>query len=349
MINTHTGQIYNDNNVVNANDLRKRLINIDSKFRVNLSDPVGDYQYRLEHTYKNIIRMRVASVEIPNTFYTFSSVRKNTTFRIQTADINNIPQLLTVVIPDGNYTAGELVDYIQNEFNIFRDATGIFLSITLNINSGRITITNEGNKVLPIVSGDTPTANARPTIISFENIDPTIKRHGGLGLAYNLGFRSLRYEPDPTTSGPLTTYTITGEAIIDVVEDQYLLMGINDFHTVDHKTDTNYLQEFAKIIIREDKNAVIYDDGAALVSNEIIFPQPQNLSVLQIKLYDSYGYIIELNGLNYSMTLEITEVTNTQLYQFYRNYIWFGSVPRIPPHSTNNAGSTLLNGIGPAF
>lgn len=353
MINTRVNETYNANNVVNPNDLRKRLINVDSKFRTNPSDPVGNFQYRLEHTYKNVIRLRVASVEIPNTFYTFSAARQNLSFQIATQNWFGSPRVLTITLEEGNYTTADLVEIIQNQMNDFRDATGIFLGFKVNVYSGKVTIENQGvsNLPTPLPSGATPTLAAKPTVISFANVNAVNMRHKGLGLAYNLGFRKLRYEPAPTSAptGGVVTYSITSEAMMDIIEDQYLLLGVNDFHTVEHRTDTNYYQELAKVIVREAKMDIIYDDGASCVSNEIVFPRPQDLSVLQISLRDAYGCIVDLNGLNYSITLEITEVLNTNLYDFYRNYIWLGTIPSVPVNKISSAGSTLLKGIGPPF
>lgn len=353
MFNTRVGEVYNANNVINPNDLRKRLINVDSKFRSNLADPVGNFQYKLEHTYKNVIRLRVASVEIPNTFYTFSAARQNTSFQISSQTWAGSPRVLTITLEDGNYTTADLVRIIQDQMNEFRDATGIFLEISVNVYSGKVTLENLGTSNLPtpLPAGATPNMNAKPTVISFANIHAITNRHGGIGLGYNLGFRKLRYEPaaTPAPSGGLVTYSITGEAIMDIIEDQYLLLGINDLHTVEHKTSTNYFQELAKIIVREAKMDIIYDDGASCVSNEIVFPRPLDLSILQISLRDAYGCIVDLNGLNYSITLEITEVLNTSLYDFYRNYIWLGTIPSVPINKTSGAGSTLLKGIGPPF
>ncbi len=351
MLNTRAGEMWNANDVINSNDLRKRLINIDSQFRSDCAQPITDFQFRLEHTYKNVIRIKVASVEIPNTFYTFSTARQNTTFRVQTNDINNITRLLTVVIPDGNYTSSELMDKIQDQFDNFREVTGIFLEISLDVNSGKVTIINKGVRASPVLPGEQPTNDARATIISFQTTIPS-SRHNCLGIGYNLGFRQVRYAPAPNPIVPpatLVTYSITGEAIIDTIEDHYLLLKVNDYHTLEHKTCENYLQEMAKIIVREDKNMVIYDDGSSCVSNEIIFPQPQNLSVLQLTLYDAYGEIIDLNGINWSLTIEITEVLNTRLYDFYRNYIWLGNIPSVPYNSIGGSGVGLLNGIGPPF
>jgi hypothetical protein len=351
MLNTRAGEMWNANDVINSNDLRKRLINVDSQFRSDCAQPITDFQFRLEHTYKNVIRIKVASVEIPNTFYTFSTTRQNTTFRVQTNDINHITRLLTVVIPDGNYTSSELMDKIQDQFDNFRKVTGIFLEISLDVNSGKVTIINQGLRAAPVLPGEQPTNNANETIISFQTTTPS-SRHNCLGIGYNLGFRQVRYVSAPNPIVPpatLITYSITGEAIIDTIEDHYLLLRVNDFHTLEHKTCENYLQEMAKIIVREDKNMVIYDDGSSCVSNEIIFPQPQNLSVLQLTLYDAYGQIIDLNGINWSLTLEITEVLNTRLYDFYRNYIWLGNIPSVPYNSIGGSGVGLLNGIGPPF
>jgi hypothetical protein len=56
-----------------------------------------------------------------------------------------------------------------------------------------------------------------------------------------------------------------------------------------------------------------------------------------------------LNGLDYSFTLEITEVLNTRLYDFYRNYIWLGKVPTVDIAATKGMGSALLAGMGPPF
>lgn len=351
MLNTRIGENYSANDVINSNDLRKRIINIDSRFRSNLADPVGNFQYRLEHTYKNIIRMQVTSVEIPNTFYTFTTAHQNTFFTVSTTDISAIPRSLTVTIPNGNYSANELITTIQGQFDTFSTTTGIFLEISINLNTARVTLTNTGVATVP--SGGPPpsgpSTDANPTTFNFL-VSPPSMYNLSLGLGYNLGFRSPSYTATPTavTAG-IDTCSITGEAVVDVIGDTYLLLGINDLHTVEQRTDTNYFQVLAKVVVREDKNMVIYDDRGCCITNEIVFPQPLNLSVLQVSLKDPYGGDIDLNGMNYSMTVEITEVVNTRLYDFYRNYIWLGAVPSVDINATKGMAGTLLGGQGPPF
>ena len=122
---------------------------------------------------------------------------------------------------------------------------------------------------------------------------------------------------------------------------------MNELHTVEQKTSNNFVQCLAKIIIREEKQAVIYDDGGTLLSNEIIFPSPIDFKNLNIQLLDPYGDIIDLCGMNFSFSLEITEVLNTSLYDFYRNYIWMGAIPSVKKASGSQ--QQLIKGVGPPY
>ena len=85
------------------------------------------------------------------------------------------------------------------------------------------------------------------------------------------------------------------------------------------------------------------------MSNEIVFPSPTDLKILQIKLLDPYGEVVDLNCMNFSFSLEITEVLNTALYDFYRNYIWFGSVPSVNYKTVQGSAQQLIKGVGPPW
>jgi thioredoxin reductase len=47
--------------------------------------------------------------------------------------------------------------------------------------------------------------------------------------------------------------------------------------------------------------------------------------------------------MNFSFSIEITEVLNTNLYDFYRNYIWMGGLPSLKrlPNATTHRGLWL--------
>ena len=337
MLNTKINDNYNANDVINPNDLRKRILNIDSRFRSDITKSSTEFSFSLEHTYKNIIRLRVSSIEIPNMIYTFTD--KNDSFVVKAYDIANIVRVVKIIIPHGNYSSFELITLLQSLFDTeLRNAYGIFLNITLNSVNAKVTITHTGVASVPLPTPPVPTQPAKPFVLDFSTRSQKTRKNN-FGLGFNLGFSKQCYKVSNST------FSQTGECCLDVVGDTYMFLCINDFHTVEQKTDETYLQCLAKIIIREDRFAVIYDDGSTLMSNEIVFPSPIDLKVLNVKLIDPYGDIVDLNCMNFSFSLEITEVLNTSLYDFYRNYIWLGTIPSIKKASGSQQG--LLKGIGP--
>jgi hypothetical protein len=152
------------------------------------------------------------------------------------------------------------------------------------------------------------------------------------GLGYNLGFSNHFYAVE-------SPFSITGESLLTTTRDQYFLLSIDDFHTVEHKTDENYIQCLAKIINKQDKNGIIFDDGYTVLSNDIIFPRPIDLKQVRIRLMDMYGTILDLHNLNFSISLEITEVMNIQLYDNYRTYLWTKDEPRAITHTNGTASA----------
>lgn len=352
MLNTRIAENYNANDVINPNDLRKRIINVDSRFRSSCLDPTTSFTYNLEHPYRNLIRLRIASIEVPNMFYTFTT--KNNSFILKAYDITNIVRVVTITIREGNYTSIELITAIQQQLDtMLRDPFGIFIIAELDNVTAKVTFTNYGVASYPVTgSSPTPTSSAQPFILDFISSSPVNikKRKHNYGLGYNLGFRLYTYKTSLTkTYSGLTAYYLVAEACLDTVGDTYMLLAINDYHNVEQKTDTNYLQCVAKIIIREEKYTVIYDDGSSLLSNDIVFPSPTDLKILQVKLLDPYGDVIDLCGMNFSFSLEITEVLNTKLYDFYRNYIWLGTIPTVNHKTVQGASLPLLKGAGPPF
>jgi hypothetical protein len=354
MLNTRNNEFYNANNVVNSNDLRKQIINVDSRFRSNQSDPTSNFTFNLERPYKNLIRLRVASVEIPNTSQTITTA--NNCFIVKAYDITGIVRTVTIKLPVGNYTSVTIMNKLQELLiTEIRNPFGIYLTAELDTINGLVTFTHNGVSTYPVVGASpAPTASAKPFIIDFCECIPNDKRKENFnGFGTNLGFKKDFYRvtnlKQTTTTPILDTYSITSEGCLDVVGNTYMFLCVNDYHCVEQKTNTNYIQCLAKIIIREEKYMVIYDDGSSLLSNEIIFTKPTDLKILQVKLVDPYGDIIDLCGMNFSFSLEITEVLNTKLYDFYRNYIWLGSIPSVNYRTVQGSAEPLLKGIGPPW
>lgn len=318
MLSVKTDEIYGKNDVVNSNDLRKHIVNIDSRFRKSYLEPPTDFLYAFAHPYKNVIKARVASVEIPNGYYNFSKAKKNTMFRLDATDYTGQLHNFQITIPDGDYTQETLLDKIQEQFNAIRDTYGLFFRISLDLHSRKVTIYHDGSAPPPCPPG--PTHCPVTYGLTFVMVGNE-EREFDFGLGYNLGFCQHFY----CVGSP---YSITGESLINTQGDNYFLLAIDDFHTVEHKTSDDYIQCLAKILVKKDRNGIIFDDGYTVLSNDIIFPRPVDLKQVRVRLLDMYGVPIDLHCMNFSISLEISEVTNVMLYDSYRNYLWSKPEPR---------------------
>lgn len=332
MLNVKTDELYGKNDVINSNDLRKHLINIDSRFRNSYLEPPTDFLYQFAHPYKNVIKARVASVEIPIGFYNFSKAKKNTMFRIDATDYTGNIHFLQITIPDGDYLPECLVAIIQQQFDAIRDTYGLFFTITLNPINRKVTIAHTGSAPPPCPT--VPTYTAVNYGITFMMVGQEDRKFD-FGLGYNLGFCKHFY----CVNSP---YCVTGESLINTTGDTYFLLAIDDYYTVEHKTNNDYIQCLAKILVKRDTNGIIFDDGYTVLSNDIIFPRPVDLKQARIRLLDMYGVPIDLHCMNFSISFEITEVMNIQMYDTYRTYLWSNPEPRA---TKNVSGSSA--GISP--
>lgn len=296
-------------------DVQTRVINVDSRFRTRPNDIIAtetsilkiedsstNFIYKLLTPIKNVVSIRLSSIEIPNTYYDFSANRGNISMRIyypsgQTSVYNDI------VITEGNYivdtTANTIPSNLVYELEGKLNANTLGLSFTADFNliTSKLTIKEDTNKFFDI---DFITNNI------FAN------RLNDWGLGYNLGFRKKAY---------YGSFSYTGEAIVDAVGTNYLFLSLDpDWKVVKHTNiTTTELAAFAKIIVSVPKNTVIYDNGSNTLTKEYWFDKPQTIRSFNVRLTDLYEHPIDLLGQEISFTIELKEVMNTSLYNHYIN------------------------------
>jgi hypothetical protein len=64
---------------------------------------------------------------------------------------------------------------------------------------------------------------------------------------------------------------------------------------------------------------VIYDNGSNTITKEYWFQQPTDITGFPVKLTDLYEYPVNLQGMNWSFTLEIKEALNPTVYEHIRS------------------------------
>jgi len=312
------------------------VISIDSRFRTDQGSNPSNFLFKLLTPIKNVISVRLSSLEIPNTWYTFSEIRGNTSMVVYVQNLNtyglgDLPELTTgrVVIAEGNYTANTndsndiLIELFTQLNKTFSDVT---FSVYFNSITGKLTISCF-TKNNPPAGGYTyanqakPMPNPPPTkLIGFEspltfsiNFADGIysNRDDNWGLGYNLGYRVQQTN--------VSTFQ-TAESIIDVVDSNYVFLSLNpDWRVVEHnQPDSSQTAAFAKVIVDAEKNAIVYDNGANTITKKYYLKQPTNITAFNISITDEYDQYVQLEGGNVSMTLEVTEVLHSSLYEAMR-------------------------------
>jgi hypothetical protein len=152
---------------------------------------------------------------------------------------------------------------------------------------------------------------------------PFAGRFDNWGLGYSLGFRDEQFPEFSTKGQRVTAYSTsqTSTALPDIQGSNYIFLSLNpDWRIVEHNhPDHSNLAAFAKIIVDVNKNDVIYDNGSNLITKMYTLKQPTDISSFKVSLYDEYGQYLILKGGEVSMTLEVTEVINSALYESLRN------------------------------
>jgi hypothetical protein len=254
-----------------------QLINIDSRYRDKKYKNSGNFIQKLENQIKNVLSIRVATIEFPNIYYIFCKNRDNLSFSINVADIK-----LSILIREGNYTVDNIIDEITHIFDQYNTTYGLSLYISYDQITSKCTITNSS-----------------PFTANFENVG----KYDGLGK--HLGFLNKQY-----TS---INNTMISESIVNVVGDAYFYLSVNDYGNMFNNVYSNNLIAtgiLAKIIIKKNKGEYIYDNESNLLSKSYTFDPVTNIQYLKIELFDYLGNTLDLMGNDFSMTLEIIRSNN---------------------------------------
>lgn len=264
-----------------------RIVNVDTRFRENPTiTGASACTIRLPRTYKNITSLRLSSIELPNTWYDFSANLENTNFTVSGSQCT---------ISDGNYTGTTLAAAM-----VSTAAPTISLSVTFDAVTTKCTISASGAFTMDF----TPVPGNVCCITREANLRPF-----DTGLGSYLGFTSNAYSGNSS---------YTSETLPNLYGNTYVLLSIEKYEAIDHLSfNGTSTPAFAKIVVSATKNSIIFS-GADTITNKVILAEPENVSVLKIKLTDCYGRVLQTFG-NFSFTLEMQEVVSSKLYSAYKD------------------------------
>jgi hypothetical protein len=291
----------------------RRILNIDTRFRDNYyATESTNILINLPTTIEKVLSMELTSFEFPNSYFLIGKKYNNNYFAIKFYDRLAPTVYLEeiVIIPDGNYTRSQL----QNVMNQQIAAAFVFpvwlttVEVSIDDNSGRVVIAVEvipsgtfisGQIGFSIIFNQSATGQIDSTPIQFK-------------LGWLLGFREAIYNYEVPGPGPVwsnwTETAFVSEGIYDPERVRYVYLVIDDFNS---SVNNYFIGAFGESILNPNILAKITLPTNTLSINnrsyEIGWKRdyfgPVRINKMKVQVLDEYGRIVDLNNMDYSLSL----------------------------------------------
>lgn len=257
-----------------------------------------NFQYTIPSEVKNVVSMRLASLELPNTWYLFSK-RNRTNYFIMTVtefDVNQEMDVTTdykIEIPDGSYDIDTIATYLNTTY-FYNSGNTDSLSLFIFV------VSESTFKTTIAFYSGVNSANVSFSLCFVDDLNHNIMNTFG----WIMGFRLANYYNITDGAG------ITSEGMFDAAGDRYLYVAINDYQKNNNSLnmvcfDNSVMEEdiIGKIPITTGKLSIIITESNTLVKTRR-YNGPVNIRNLHIRLLDKFGDVLDLNNMDFSFTLE---------------------------------------------
>jgi len=305
----------------------KRAVNIDTRFRPNYyTTKSSDLQINLPTKVERAVSMRLASIEIPMSFYAISSDFGNNVFKVSWnwGGVQDASSAL-ITLSDGNYDIG-LSDKtkaarLETEINARLAATeaGVATNGKLNLRYEVNPITGKSrfyqDASATLVPSPIPfkiyfnTTSTGAILSVSENPQPL-----QMTLGWMLGYRAMNNLNGMYSS--VATGSIMSEGICNVQGTRYIYVSIDDFV---NSSNNYFTAAFATSVMAP--NIITRINVADLAQDVTVYHYaqqegysteldrsrnyfgPVDIQKMRVTLYDEYGRIVNLNYMDWSMEL----------------------------------------------
>jgi hypothetical protein len=256
-----------------------------------------DFTIVLPYYFKNVLSLRLSSLQLPNVIYSISQFNGNNSFYIEEYS-TNIKGIIT--FPDGNYNnIGDFATILQEEINSQLAISPPRFIVYYDVNSNKITISNASSNFTMIFNE--PVVNSKSAKQRTQNcveIENIYKRFGWI-----MGYRDEAY----TNSNSYTT-----EAVYNGAYPNYIYFVLNDHN---NSQAQNVFGMYSKSIIGDNILGMIpitseafyinFTNGNDFIERKREYFGPVRIQRLKVQLLNQYGDIINLNNMDYSFSLEL--------------------------------------------
>ena len=209
----------------------QRQIVLDSFYRQASAETINtDYTLDLSDQLKDVLSLRLWSVQIPMTYYTIDFAYGNTCFWISDGS-NNI----AIAVEPGNYGPADFVIALNASFTSAGFVFPINPAVTYNTHNAKLTFLLNGGVYTPSDPADGTTAftiTPETTVFTFFNLlgglqcnetcAPQSVGHINQTLGWIMGFR--------TSIAPILASGNIAPAVLDLNGPRYLILSLDDYN-----------------------------------------------------------------------------------------------------------------------
>lgn len=274
------------------NPLKKKTITntfaINTMFRDVDSKIATDCIINLPYTIKDVISMKVVSIELPQVIYLINDGFNFIDFYEHTTNIEG-----RVFFPEGNYNYLTLTNMMTTEINLQLGTANRF-TVYIDPVTFKTTISNSTNNFDMILS----------------NQLTTFSKYKSLGWILGYRFPNLYVNQKNYTS----------ESLFNPCPTDYLFLEVNDFNYssasrliglfLDNFLDKNIIAKLpyngcSCTLPSLDKCTTIFLNQEHIISSIRNYFGPIHLQKLAIRLLNQYGEVVDLHHRDFSFTLEM--------------------------------------------
>ena len=276
--------------------VRTLVLNIDSKYRENYhTTESADFAMDLNYPLHHVLSMKLNNIQLPNSWYNITEAYNNNYIILDD---------FTYTIPDGSYTNITLPQTFNSITGIrLSDGVGrpfsTFYKITIDTNNARCTI----SKIL----ASFPNGPDMTFRLTEDSSDPRDS------LGWLFGFR-----PDPDTGSIPNTWSgysgqtlYTGTSTFNMGAFSYMYLVVDDFNIngpelIVANLEDSYISGNILGIIRVNTANYQVVNADNYETQTRYYTKSVGINKLHVKLMDPDGDVINLNKMDFSLSLEFT-------------------------------------------
>jgi len=257
------------------------VIYIDSRDRnIEKYPEPNDYVIHLDDTYRDIVSLELISCDIPKTEYNINSNN----------NILHYNNGSTVTVPVGNYSS---INDLKTAFN---DVVDNPFTMAIDDKTRKITL-----------SCTTETLQLSDTVKERDGTRKVLK-------ANSIG-RMLGFKPIDRASAA----SHESDGVYNLANEDYIVLKFDDVERTDG-TSNVFKGAFARISFGDIdfgkvKQTKVSDFGSKCI--EVFKPIKPKLDRLRIRFFRQDGNLYDFNGLDHSMSIELSTLFQTQKYMVY--------------------------------